>query len=185
MLALCSIFFHVCCCIHLRSWSPWQQHVCSVCARDNPLVFTLLFTQRHLLLWDPTGQKHKMQIVPTELPIIINPDRDLVAHELCWTAIKYLNQDCNTKSALWAWLGADWCGLSRCIVELHTGLKTNTFKSIKIQNDDQYWHYRMHRLLSQKEWQGQGLRWRGVVLLPLPLPTILHDHCFIILLFFT
>lgn len=61
-------FFHVCCSIHLRSWSPWQQHVCSVCARDTPLVLT----QRHLLLWDVTGQKHEMQIVPTELPIVIN-----------------------------------------------------------------------------------------------------------------
>lgn len=92
--------------------------------------------------------------------------RDRIAHGLCWKPIKYLNQECNAKSALWAWI------LSLCTRVPHW------FEN----HDGQYWQHRMmHRLLSVKERGVKGSDggvWFGC-LCPSPHPSI--HHCFIIL----
>lgn len=123
--------------------------MCAVSVQGTPPP--LVFTQRHLLLWDLTGQKHEMQMVLTELPIIINPwFVTQLLMGLTEKAIKYLNQGCNASAALWAWLGADYCGLSSVWILAMLNART---------------------AVSVKEWEGQGLRWRGVVLLQFPFPT--------------
>lgn len=175
MLALCSIFFSMFAALFIWEAGHHGNSMCAVSVQGTP---PLVFTQRHLLLWDLTGQKHEMQMVLTDLPIIINPW--LVTQLLMGLTEKLLSTWTRTAAPLqlrergWVLTVVDCQVLGDQHFQIYKKKQNNT---VTLNDSWQCW---MHRLCERVRGSRAQMEGCGFVAVPLP-HTPSTDHSFIIL----
>lgn len=171
MLPLCSIFSM------LAALFIWEagHHGNSMCAVSVQGTPPLVFTQRHLLLWDLTGQKHEMQIVLTELPIIINP----------WFVTQLLMGLTEKQLSTWTKTAAllQFCERGWVLTVVDCQVFEDQHFQIYIKNTvtlNESWQCWMHRLCERVRGSRAQMEGCGFVAVTLA-HTPSTDHCFIIL----